>query len=124
MPLHVFDEVTMKWVIVACLRGNKENSEMYRKAFTVMFDTCRADESSYDVHKSLHSIVIDWSDSERSGLVKALGSELATKLLRGCAIHWANLYQRVAARVAAKCSTETKIKYMKHLNTLHKQYQI
>ena len=29
----------------------------------------------------LHGIVIDWSDTERSGLVKALGSELATKLL-------------------------------------------
>ena len=77
----VFDEVTMKWVIVACLRSNKENSEMYRKAFTLMFDTCRADEPSYDVHKSLQGIVIDWSDTERSSLVKALGSELATKLL-------------------------------------------
>lgn len=106
----VFDEVTMKWVIVARLRSNKENSEMYRKAFTLMFDTCRADEPSYDVHKSLQGIIIDWSDTERSGLVKALGSELATKLLRGCAVHWARSYQRVAARVAAKCSTETKIK--------------
>ena len=106
----VFDEVTMKWVIVARLRSNKENSEMYRKAFTLMFDTCRVDEPSYDLHKSLQGIVIDWSDTERSGLVKALGSELATKLSRGCAVHWARSYQRVAARVAAKCSTETKIK--------------
>ena len=74
-----------------------------------MFDTCRADEPSYDVHKSLQGIIIDWCDTERSGLVKALGSELATKLLRGCAVHWARSYQHVAARVAAKCSTETKI---------------
>lgn len=106
----VFDEITMKWVIVACLRSNKENSEMYRKAFTLMFDTCRADEPSYDVHKDLQGIVIDWSDTERSGLIKALGSDLAQKLLRGCAVHWARSYQRVAARVAAKCSTEIKIK--------------
>ena len=85
----VLDEVTMKWIIVACLRSNKENSEMYRKAFTLMFDTCRADEPSYDVYKSLQGIVIDWSDTERSGLIKALGLELATKLLQGCAVQWA-----------------------------------
>ena len=30
--------------------------------------------------------------------------------MRGCAVHWARSYQRVAARVAAKCSTETTIK--------------
>ena len=48
----VFDEVTMKWVIVTRLRCNKENSEMYKKAFTLMFDTCESDEPSYDVHKA------------------------------------------------------------------------
>ena len=68
----VFDEVTMKWVIVARLRSNKENSEIYRKAFTLMFDTCRDDEPSYDVHENLQGVVIDWSDTECSGLVKAL----------------------------------------------------
>ena len=100
----VFNEVTMKWVIVACLRSNKENSGMCRKAFTLMFDTCRTDEPFYDVHKSLQGIVIDWSNTERSGLVKALGSELATKLLQGCTVHRARSYQHVTARVAAKCS--------------------
>ena len=76
-----------------------------------MFNTCRADEPSYDVHKSLQGIIIDWSDTERSGgLVKVLSSELATKLLRGCAVHLARTYQHVAARFATKCSTETKIK--------------
>ena len=29
-----FDEVKMKWVIVTRLRCNKENSEIYKKAFT------------------------------------------------------------------------------------------
>ena len=54
--VHVFNEVTMKLVIVACLRSNKENSEIYRKAFTIMFDTCEADEPSSDVHKGLQGI--------------------------------------------------------------------
>ena len=87
-----FDEVTMNWVIVTRLRCNKENSEMYKKAFTLMFETRKSDEPSYDVHKNLQGIVVDWSDSERSGIIKALGSDLATKLLRGCAVHWARSY--------------------------------
>ena len=106
----VFDEVTMKWVIVARLRCNKENAEMYKKAFTLMFDTCRSDEPSYDEHKNLQGIVIDWSDTERSGIIKALGSELASKLLRGCAVHWTRSYQRVAVRVSTKSSIEMKQK--------------
>ena len=51
----MFDELTMNWVIVAHLRSNKESSEMYRKAFTLMFDTCSADEPSYDVLPSRYS---------------------------------------------------------------------
>ena len=53
---------------------------------------------------------MDWSDSERSGIVKALGSDLASTLLRGCAVHWARSYQRVAARISSKSSTEIKLK--------------
>ena len=83
---------------------------MYKTAFTLMFDTCKADEPSYDVHKDLQGIVTDWSDTERSGHIKALGSDVASKLLRGCAVHWARSYQRVAARVVAKSSTEIKLK--------------
>ena len=106
----VFDEVTMKWVIVTHLRCNKENSEMYKKAFSLMFDTCKSDEQSYDVHKNLQGIVVDWSDTERSGIIKVLGSDLTSKLLRGCSVHWARSYQRVAARVSAKYSDEMKLK--------------
>ena len=39
---------------------HKENSEMYKKAFTLMFDTCKSDEPSYDVHKNLQGIVVNW----------------------------------------------------------------
>ena len=53
---------------------------VYKKAFTLMFETCKFDEPDYDVQKNLQGIVVDWSDSEHSSIIKALGSDLATKL--------------------------------------------
>ena len=34
----VFNYKTMKWAVVARMRGNKESSEFYRLAFKLMFD--------------------------------------------------------------------------------------
>ena len=82
-----FDDITMKWIIIARMRSNKENTSMYEIAFQQMFTTCNKDIPSYDVNTNLQGIVVDWSDTERAGLIKALGSELATKLMRGCAVH-------------------------------------
>ena len=76
--------------------------------------------------KSLQGMVFDWSDTECSGLVKTLGSELATNFLQGYGVHWARSNQRFAACVAPKYSTETKLKssFLKHLNAMHNQCQI
>jgi len=74
-----------------------------------MFTTCNKDIPSYDVNTNLQGIVVDWSDTERAGLIKALGSELATKLLRGCAVHWARSYQRVAAGVSTTVPNSNRI---------------
>ena len=104
-----FDEITMKWVIIARMRCNKENTSMYETAFEQMFATCKKDISSYDVNTHLQGIVVDWSDTERAGLIKTLGSELATKLLRGCAVHWARSYQRVAARVSTTVANSNRM---------------
>jgi len=103
-----FDEVSMKWVVIARMRCNKENTSMYETAFKQMFTTCKKDIPSYDVNTQLQGIVVDWSDTERAGLIKAVGSELATKLLRGCAVHWARSYQRVAAKVSATVANSNK----------------
>ena len=42
---------------------------------------------------------MDWNDTETKGLREAVGEELADRLLRGCNVHWARSYQRVADRV-------------------------
>ena len=43
---------------------------------------------------------MDWSDAEARGLREAVGDETAESILRGCNVHWARSYQRVAERVA------------------------
>ena len=68
-----FDETTMKWVIIARMRCNKENATMYEIAFKQMFATCTQDVPEYNVDKQLQGVVVDWSDTERAGLIKALG---------------------------------------------------
>ena len=42
-----FDYSTLKWVIVARLHCDKENTEMYQKAFKMMFTTCKQDHPDF-----------------------------------------------------------------------------
>ena len=37
----VFNYDTMKWAVVAMMRGNKKDSGFYKKAFELMFHTCQ-----------------------------------------------------------------------------------
>lgn len=43
--------------------------------------------------------IVDWSDTEAKGLRDAIGQNLADKLLRGCNVHWARSYQKVADKL-------------------------
>ena len=95
----VFDFNTMKWAVVARMRANKEDTEFYRTAFSLMFQTCHTDFPQFKIESSLKGIIVDWSDTETKGLREAVGEELADSLLRGCNVHWARSYQRVADRV-------------------------
>jgi len=104
----VFDYKTMKWAIVARMRGNKESSEFYRLAFKLMFDTCKRDHPNFKVGDSLKGIIVDWSDTEAKGLREVVGEDVAELVLRGCNVHWVRSYQRVAERVNAGEKKENK----------------
>ena len=89
----------MKWAVVARMHSNKEDSEFYKTAFNLMFQTCHSDFPQFNPEKSLKGIIVDWSDTETKGLREAIGEKVADRLLRGCNVHWARSYQRVADRV-------------------------
>ena len=71
----VFDYKTMKWAVVARMRGNKESSEFYRLAFKLMFDTCYKEHPKFKVGESLKGIIVDWSDTEAKGLCEVIDGD-------------------------------------------------
>jgi len=100
----VFDYNTMKWAVVARMRGNKESSKFYHLAFKLMFDTCHQEHSHFKVGESLKGIIVDWSDTESKGLREVIGEETAELVLKGCSVHWTRSFQRVAERVNSNVS--------------------
>ena len=100
----VFDYKTMKWAVVARMRGNKESSEFYRLAFKLMFETCHKEHRNFKVGESLKGIIVDWSDTEAKGLREVIGEDTTDLVLKGCNVHWIRSYQRVAERVNSSVS--------------------
>jgi len=99
-----FDYKTMKWAVVAQMRGNKDSSEFHHLAFKLMFDTCHQEHSNFKMGESLKGIIVDWSGTESKGLQEMIGEETTELVLKGCSVHWTRLYQRVAERVNSSVS--------------------
>lgn len=95
-----FDYTTMDWQVVSRVRLDKQDANAYALAYSKTFAKCKSQFENFVVGESLLGIVIDWSDAEIKGLEHAVGKDLASKLLRGCNVHWARSWQRVRDRVA------------------------
>ena len=102
--LAVFDDTTMEWAVVSRVRMDKEGTKAHALAFKKTFQNCEDDHPEFNPGESLMGIVTDWSDAEISGSKEAIGKETATKVLRGCKIHWARSWQRARDRIA--CSRD------------------
>ena len=90
-----FDYKVMRWMAVARVLSNKENSQFYCTAFREIFQQYK----DFDI-TNLKGIVLDWSDAERKGLEQAVGKEIAERLMIGCLVHYSRSYQPVAERVS------------------------
>ena len=97
-----FDYSTLKWVIVARFRCDKENF------WDDVCYTCKQDHPDLSLGKTLKGIVLDWSDTERAAIEQAIGKDLAGQLLKGCQVHWARSYQRVVKRISNDSSIPLK----------------
>lgn len=100
LNVTAFDYTVMRWVAVARIRSNKENSQFYANAFKAVFDQCKEDHKEFAVGKTLKGIILDWSDTERAGLETAIGKDMSEKLIIGCRVHYGRSYHRVADRVS------------------------
>jgi hypothetical protein len=59
-----FNYKVMRWMAIARVRSNKENSQFYATAFKEIFRQCKEDHKNFDV-RNLKGIVLDWSDAEK-----------------------------------------------------------
>ena len=84
---------------VARVRMNQVAAAAYRYCFQSIFDTVKSDYPSVCVGKSLQGIIVDWSDQQMAGLEGAVGVEKATKVAKGCRVHFTRSVKRVSERV-------------------------
>ena len=67
LNVTALDYNVMRWVAVARVRSNKEDSDFYSSAFQAIFRLCNEDNTDFAPGKTLKGIVLDWSDTERKG---------------------------------------------------------
>ena len=89
-----FSYITMDWVVVSCVRMNKQDALAYSLAYSKTFNRCKSSNSTFKLGTSLLSVVVDWSDVEIKGLGNAVGKELTITLLKGFKVHWTRSWQR------------------------------
>ena len=70
----------MEWMAVAIVWLDKQTAEPYALAFWKMFDHCSQSSKMFEVGRSLLGVVIDWSNTEATGLKVAVGEHKATEL--------------------------------------------
>ena len=111
----------MKWAVVARMRGNKEDTNFYKKAFELMFHYCRKDHPKFNVGDTLKGIIVDWSDTETKGLREVVGDKIADSVLKGCNVHWTWSYQHVAEKVNSHVHINNRLLAKEAFCTIAKQ---
>ena len=95
-----FDNSSMEWIVVACIRLDAQNSAGYALCFEKLFEKCKSSRTDFELGITLQKIVIDLFDAEIKGLRSAVGKEMADKLLKGCKVHWQRSCQHIAETVS------------------------
>ena len=84
---------------MARVRLNRLTANAYAQCFRSVFETVKKDHPHFAVGKSLQGIVLDWSDHQMKGLEAAVGEEVASKVAKGCRVHFARSVKRVSEQV-------------------------
>lgn len=65
---------------------NSLNTEAYAQCFWAIFETVSKYYPKYSVEKSLHGILMDWSDQQYNGLEQVVGEDIAKAIVKGCQV--------------------------------------
>ena len=62
---------------------NGMGTEAFRLSFYVIFTAVKTLHPKFEVGKSLHSSIMDWSDAQIKRLEKDVGQDVAAKVMKG-----------------------------------------
>ena len=98
--IAAFDDVTMQWTVVSRVRIDRQGNSAYQLAFKKRLKNVKlTTQTLSQEHKYLLGDIVDWSDTEIQGLGRAVGPNVARKLLGGCSVHWSRSWQQIRNRV-------------------------
>ena len=74
-------------IVVARVRLNQLNAEAYVHAvFSAIFTTTSTRHPEFSVEGTLAGIILDRSNTQVQGLEKAVGKDVADKVVKGCQV--------------------------------------
>ena len=62
---------------------NEMGAEAFRLSFYVIFTAVKTLHPKFEVGKSLHGIIMDWSDAQIKRLEKDVGQDVAANVMKG-----------------------------------------
>ena len=65
---------------------NHLTTEAYKHSFSAIFKTTSPRHPSFSVGGSLEGVLVKWSDAQLQGLEKAVGKDVANKVVKGCQV--------------------------------------
>lgn len=80
--LVAVNNFTLEWMVVGRVRMDQQGADAYALAFRKLFIKWQSLHPQFKPGESLLGVVMDWCDAEISGLKKAVGDDVASKLLK------------------------------------------
>jgi hypothetical protein len=99
LNMVTFNERILHYNAVARVLCNKQDGESYATSIKTVFDFVSKKYTKFENGKNLKEILVDFDDAQANGFRKAMGEEVANKVLRGCKVHWLRSVQRVSKMV-------------------------
>ena len=73
-------------MVVARVRMNNLTTEANKQSFSAIFKTTSTRIPAFSVGGSLKRILVDWSDTQLTGLEQAVGKDVADKVVKRCQV--------------------------------------
>ena len=98
LNIVTFNDLTLRWQTVARALMNKMTKEAYKVALSKILEIVTEDHLQFDKGSNTVLWVVDFSEAQTAAIEATLG-ERASKVIRGCKVHYMRATQRIADRI-------------------------